>query len=611
MVIIIMGMITAISLALLQMVGSENVLSTREIRQQQIAQIAEAGVNYYRWHLAHYPTDYKDGQTGAGPYVHDFKDTTGKVIGRYELTITAPPTGSTITTVHSSGYLLTYPNARHTITARLGIPSLSQYAVVANAFMRFGTGTETFGPIMGNSGIHFDGVAHGLVSSAQTTYSDPDGYGTKPGVWSLNSDATTFLGGKQFPVSAIDFAGITVDLSHLQTAAQASGIYLTPSTKLGYHLVLRTDGKVDMYIVNTQLQCQYKTTTTGYCSLHASTSCTSNTDCTGRCSNNNATSCTADVQCGGHCSVQTGTSCTNNNLCGGYCSGKISQSCSGNTCGSKGPCIQNGQTCVATNTCQPQVCVFNWKDYGYCSNDYNTPCTEDTTCGSGNTCMIADHSIGTGSGDQASFSYNGGSSLGVTLPPNGIIFASDDVWVDGQINNSRVTIVAAKDPLASGRANIYLTHNLTYTNYDGRDVVGLIAQNDILASYFSDDTLEVDAAMIAQNGRVGRPFFGSTFTSSTSDANFQIVPVGETNPDGTSSCQQYRKRTTLTLDGSMATNQRYGFAWIGSNLFSCGTDHNDSGYCDRNLLFDTNLIYSPPPLFPTSGQYSVISFTEQ
>lgn len=522
MVLIIMGMVTAISLALLQLVSSQNVLSNREIRQQQIAQIAEAGINYYRWHLAHYPSDYKDGTATAGPYVHDFKDSTSKTIGRYELTITAPATGSTIATVRSSAYLLTQPNARHTVTAKLGIPSLSKYAVVANANMRFGAGTETFGPIHSNGGIHYDGIAHGLVSSAQTTYTDPDGYGTKSGVWSLNSDAVTFLGGKQVGVPPIDFAGITVDLAKLQTAAQSTGIYLAPSTKLGYHLTLKTNGTVDMKIVKVEQSCQFKSGT-------------------------------------------------------------------------------------------------QWYTYGYCSNNYNNTCTQSSDCGSGNSCITSTHSVGTkvsspaqATDDEVSFTYNGGSSLGVTLPANGIIFASDNVWVDGTINNARITIAAAKDPLASGKADIYLNKDLKYTNYNGQDVVGLIAQNDVLAGYFSNDTLQIDAAIIAQNGRVGRPYFGSNFTSSVSSGNFRITPSGENNPSGTSTCQEYRKRTTLTLNGSLATNQRYGFAWTGNATFSCGGGlTNDSGYCTRNLNFDNNLVYAPPPLFPTSGEYSIISYTEQ
>ena len=37
-------------------------------------EIAEAGVDYYRWHLAHSPSDFQDGTGSTGPYVHNFYD---------------------------------------------------------------------------------------------------------------------------------------------------------------------------------------------------------------------------------------------------------------------------------------------------------------------------------------------------------------------------------------------------------------------------------------------------------------------------------------------------------------------------------------------------------
>jgi hypothetical protein len=33
---------------------------------EQSLSIAEAGINYYRWHLAHSPQDYTDGTGGSG-----------------------------------------------------------------------------------------------------------------------------------------------------------------------------------------------------------------------------------------------------------------------------------------------------------------------------------------------------------------------------------------------------------------------------------------------------------------------------------------------------------------------------------------------------------------
>jgi hypothetical protein len=256
----------------------------------------------------------------------------------------------------------------------------------------------------------------------------------------------------------------------------------------------------------------------------------------------------------------------------------------------------------------------SWYDFGYCSNNFNTTCTQNSTCGTGNTCIQSSHSIGTANGSESTFTYNGGSSTGVTLPTNGIIYVNDDIWVDGQINNSRVTIVAAKDPVATGTANIYLNSDLKYTTYTGNDAIGLIAQQDILAGYFSRNTLQIDAALIAQRGRIGRAYYGSTFSSSTNSSNFRLQPSGSSLPNGggsENSCDDFRVRSSLTTNGSLATNQRYGFAWTGTD-FSCGGGaSNDSGYCDRNLNFDSNLTFGPPPSFPTTGEYTVISYTQE
>lgn len=610
MVIILMGALSTISVALLSMVSSENALSSREIRQQQMQQVAEAGANYYRWHLAHYPNDYKDGTTGAGPYIHDFKNATGQVIGRFELTITPPPNGSTIATIQSVGYLLVTPKAKRTVTMQVGIPSLTKYAVVGNTALRFGEGTDIYGPIHSNSGLRVDGTAHGLVTSAQSSYDDPDHGTCYNGVTPVNEYAVhthvlvsgsvtnscpsaeraitptppdrsdIFQGGRLFPVAPIDFSGITVDLSTIRTKAQAGGIYLGPSGAQGYHLTLRTDGKIDMQIVNTQQRCQYRSGTG---------SCTVGTCSRRSCSNNVTKSCSGASGCpGGTCQFN---------------------SCStGAQCPSSGSCIINN-SCSLDSDCPTGGACANLHDYGYCSNNFNTLCSQDNACGTGNTCILSSHSIGSNAGDQSSFTYSGNPSIGYPLPANGTIFVADDVWVDGQINVAKITIAAAKDPISTGQARIFLNKDLKYTNYDGRDGIGLIAQQDILVGYFSQDTIRIDAAMIAQKGRIGRPYYGTAFTSQTNNQYFKITPDGRTNPSGGATCQEYRKRSALTTNGSLVTNQRYGFAWVGSS-FNCGTSGNDSGYCDRTLSFDQNLVFGPPPSFPTTGEYRILSYTE-
>jgi hypothetical protein len=74
--------------------GATVLKTTRTLdSREQAFQIAEAGIEYYRWHLAHAATDYQDGTGGSGPYVHSLKDADGDTIGQYSLTITPPPVG--------------------------------------------------------------------------------------------------------------------------------------------------------------------------------------------------------------------------------------------------------------------------------------------------------------------------------------------------------------------------------------------------------------------------------------------------------------------------------------------------------------------------------------
>ena len=63
--------------------------------REQAFQSAEAGVDYYRWHLAHAPTDYQDGTGIHGPYVHSVKDRNGDTVGKFSLDITPHLLGST------------------------------------------------------------------------------------------------------------------------------------------------------------------------------------------------------------------------------------------------------------------------------------------------------------------------------------------------------------------------------------------------------------------------------------------------------------------------------------------------------------------------------------
>jgi hypothetical protein len=436
--------------------------SVKQTTNRELAlQIAEAGVDYYRWHLAHSPLDFKDGTNLSGPYVHDFKNKEGEIIGQFSLTIIPPPTGSTLVTIRSVGSLVASSSATRSLEVKLAIPSWAKYAVAANDNMRFGDGTEVFGPIHSNKGIRFDGLAHNIISSALAKYDDPDHTGGEEfGVHthvspadplppaSVPTRSDVFLAGRQFPLSVIDFAGLTSDLANMKTSAQSVGRYFAGSGLLGYHVVLKENGTFDLYKVKTLM------------------------------------------------SAPSG------------CSNFLSQS--------------------------------DWGTW----------------------------TIKSSGGEQFLNNY--------TIPSNGILFFEDHVWVDGKINGSRVTIASGRFPdNPSTRTSITVNNNLVYTNYTGSDAISLVAQNNINAGLASADTLRIDGALVAQNGRIGRFYYSG-------------------------SCRPYDTRNTITLYGMLATNQRYGFAY---------TDN--TGYANRNIIYDGNLLYAPPPSFPlTSDHYQIISWQE-
>lgn len=571
---IIITLFVSLATTALTYVGNQAKLSSQKKYHAEAFEIAEAGAEYYRWHLAHAQTDYQDGTGVPGPYEHSYLNANGVQIGKFILSITPPPSGSTLVEVTSDGTIDEKPLLTKSVKVLLGIPSFATYAVAANDVMRFGEGTEVYGPIHSNQGIRFDGLAHNLVSSHSVTYDDPDHTGSNEhGVHTHDTDTgagTTinstfrpleappnplatrsdiFVAGRAVGVSSIDFNSITSDLANMQIAAQPpQGISLSPSGAQGYHLTLHDNGTIDMQIVNSQLRCQYNVSGSwrdyGYCSQDFYRPCYQNTG-------------SSNIGCS-------------------YCAGDPSRACTTNT------------------DCPLAV----------------RPCTT-----AGVSCIQSSHSIGTQAGSQSSFTYQGVSSMGVALPSNGLIFVEDDIWVDGAINNARITIVAAKTPLATGMANIYLNRDLTYTpagDTSGSDAIGLIAQNHIFVGYYSENDLRVDAALIAQKGRVGRPYYGASFTSSSSTSNFRRYPIGSADPIGESSCLNYRSRSTITANGALGTYQRYGFAWTGTNLYNCGGGlYNNSGYCIRNLIYDNNFYFAPPPFFPTTGQYRVISWEEQ
>jgi len=172
-----------------------------EVARNQALQIAENGIYYYKWYLAH-NLDGKNVQQiktfwqsenpigVADPYEAEVQDFFGDAIGKYRIEVDPPDPSSTIVIVESTGWTYRHPEIAKSVQVRFRRPSWSEYSVLANDIMRFGAGTNVFGKIHSNNGIRFDGVANNIVTSAVEEYydSDPDVHDHKPGVWTSQSD---------------------------------------------------------------------------------------------------------------------------------------------------------------------------------------------------------------------------------------------------------------------------------------------------------------------------------------------------------------------------------------------------------------------------------------
>lgn len=453
---VIIAVVLILFTSIIQFIASQMKYSLYVSSRDEALRIAESGTDFYRWYLYHEIEGkavqqihdfWENGDPIAvgtpdcgnpGAYEVEYKDPGGAAIGKYCLEVTPPPAWATMVTVKSVGWTYKYPEVKRTVQVRLRRPAWSEYMVLGNEMFRLSSGTEVFGKMHSNTGVHFDGVAHNIVSNELETYydNDSDVKAWKPGVWTswpgeYNTvlDNDVFIAGKIYPDGHKDFNSVVGNFGLIkQAAVDGQGQYFD-NTGGGRHIILKTNDTYDICTVDSYNPVF---TITKY----------KQTDGSGTC----------------------------------------------NTC--NGDCLQN-----------------------------------------------------------------------FPIVDNGVIFVEDNVWLEGQIDGKKLTVAAYDEVI--GERNIFLFTDLTYTNYDGSDVLGVMAQNDIEITRNSSDTLQLDGAFLAKEGRMGKRNYGIA-------------------------------KNSIRVYGSIASNGRINFGYT-----------NGTGYQTRQLYFDNNLIYYPPPYFPTGSEILV------
>ena len=239
--------------------------------------IAEAGINYYKWHLQHFPEDIQDGQswccnnppcTVCGPYQHEYKDSQGNVEGHFSLEISSINYCGHISsiTVTSTGWTDRFPHLKRKVRILYAYPTIADYAYILNENVWAGPDREIKGPYLSNKGIRMDGENKSTVSSAKSEWICTSSFGCDvcptnagchlegsncvcPGVFTTaNGNSDLF----KYPVTPFDFDGITVDLANVRnlTKNQGQGLYFGPSGVKGYYIYINQNS-LDVYKVTS------------------------------------------------------------------------------------------------------------------------------------------------------------------------------------------------------------------------------------------------------------------------------------------------------------------------------------------------------------------------
>lgn len=490
--------------ALLMIIMQNFFVVGRNIHSQQAFNLAEAGVNYYLWHMAHNGTDYRDGQStpttpdatlGYGPYVHTYRDADAKVAGTFTLWIKPQGSGSTIVTVRSIGKAAN-STATRTVEAKIGVTSFASYALVSDLEFWFGASESANGPIFSNVGIHMDGPNSDVVAAANATYTPGSSYnggvsGSQNGVW-CNTSVTS---------------------PNCTTRDKSNWLYPKPS--------------VDFNLVSSSL-CTMKKV-----ALADDTS-------------------TASIATAANACTQTPTTRT---------TAYIPRYATSGFSTNQGYLIElnsNGTYNLY------RVSAENDK-----AATYSAALTKTTV------------------------------ATNITPPSSGVIFVEDNVWVRSNPKyHGRISIASGR-LATSDSTNITIADNLLYNAKDGTDSIGLIAENDVVIAPYAPPSsgsfnFEIDAAALAQSGAVKWPQYY----------------------EGTSSCTRgwVSSNQTFTFYGSVATRQNWTWNYLTG---SCGDAVRDasSGYYVSGIMktitaYDYNLLYAPPPSYPVTGTYNILSWRE-
>ena len=265
-VVAFMGVFTLIMGALVGYVLEQAKYGRALHAREEALSIAESGLEYFKWHVAHNTAIREDG-TGLQPsYSYAVNDPEGGELGSANITASAKMQCGRVQWIDVGSEGVSNADARfkRTLAARYMRPAVAEYAFVTDSGVWYASNVT--GPVHGNSVVRMDGTNNSTVSSklGEDEFWCTSSFGCSPSRW----EDGVFGNGPgsalwQFPVGEINFATMIADTAPLQGYANADGLYLSPirvyldgiaqgsqfssvggSESKGFHIVFNSDGTV-------------------------------------------------------------------------------------------------------------------------------------------------------------------------------------------------------------------------------------------------------------------------------------------------------------------------------------------------------------------------------
>ncbi len=244
--------------------------SSQKVAWNEALNIAEAGVDYYRWCINN---EVEADCTGEKNYYNGAGDLAGTFTVSENVNLSCGQTASR--QIISVGRTAKFPNIERGVRILYGRESVAKYSYIINSSVWVGADHEINGPFHSNGGIRMDGQNQSLITSAAVRneageWVCTDSFGCDPcpvssgcylSGWQcvcpsvFTTTANPDIGLFEYPEPPFSFDAITMDLADIKEKAKTGGgLYFPASDDLkpgskGYRLNFKSDGTIEIWTV--------------------------------------------------------------------------------------------------------------------------------------------------------------------------------------------------------------------------------------------------------------------------------------------------------------------------------------------------------------------------